>query len=141
MPSGMTIRSATSHPSIACGPPRAVMSRGIVMNGPTPIMFVMLSAVAWSKPNRRGNAASVFMDRRESNTRHGGARKYTDEADQNGHRQRHRRSERVFLTVCVVLCLSVAVVQCSSVARRVLVVQSGTSGGSLWVLDHHEEPC
>ena len=48
--------SATTHPSIACGPPSAVMSSGIVMNGPTPIMFVMLRAVAWSRPNRRASS-------------------------------------------------------------------------------------
>ena len=46
MPSHMTITSATSQPSIAGGPPSADMSSGIVMNGPMPIMFVMLSAVA-----------------------------------------------------------------------------------------------
>jgi hypothetical protein len=53
MPSGITISSATSHPNIACGPPSAVMSSGIVMKGPTPIMFVMLRAVACSMPKRR----------------------------------------------------------------------------------------
>src|SRR3954452_10118318 len=57
----MTISKATSHPSIACGPPNAVMSNGMVMNGPTPIMFVMLSAVACSMPKRRGNGAGEFM--------------------------------------------------------------------------------
>src|SRR5258705_94883 len=30
------------------------MSSGIVMNGPIPIMFVMFSAVACSRPKRRG---------------------------------------------------------------------------------------
>src|SRR3989442_3712276 len=49
----MTIPSATSQPSIACGPPSADMSSGIVMNGPMPIMFVMFSAVACSRPKRR----------------------------------------------------------------------------------------
>ncbi len=53
IPSGMTISTATSHPSMACGPPSALMSSGIVMNGPTPIMFDMLRAVAWSRPKRR----------------------------------------------------------------------------------------
>ena len=51
--------SATSHPSSACGPPRADMSSGIVMNGPAPIMFVMLSAVAGRRPNRRGRGDDV----------------------------------------------------------------------------------
>src|SRR2546421_8429959 len=53
MPSHRTTTSATSQPSIACGPPSADMSSGIVINGPIPIMFVMLSAVAWSSPKRR----------------------------------------------------------------------------------------
>src|ERR1041384_5424956 len=53
MPSEMVITRATSQPSIACGPPSAESRRGIVMNGPMPIMFVMLSAVASSKPKRR----------------------------------------------------------------------------------------
>ena len=35
------------------GPPSADMSSGIVMNGPTPIMFVMLSAVAGRRLKRR----------------------------------------------------------------------------------------
>ena len=53
IPSEIVITSATSQPSIACGPPRVDKSRGMVMNGPMPIMFVMLSAVASSKPKRR----------------------------------------------------------------------------------------
>src|SRR5437899_2988573 len=53
MPSHMTITSATTQPSIAWGPPSADMSSGIVMNGPMPIMFVMLSAVACNRPKRR----------------------------------------------------------------------------------------
>src|SRR6266513_1448414 len=53
MPSHSTMMSATSQPSIACGPPSADMSSGIVMNGPIPIMFVMFSAVACIKPKRR----------------------------------------------------------------------------------------
>jgi len=38
---------------MACGPPSADMSSGIVMNGPAPIMLVMLSAVAGSSPKWR----------------------------------------------------------------------------------------
>ena len=53
MPSQMTITSATTQPSMACGPPSAVISSGIVMNGPMPIMLIMLSAVACSRPKRR----------------------------------------------------------------------------------------
>ena len=55
MLSGIVIRRATTHPSIACGPPMAVKSSGMVRNGPTPIMFDMFSAVAESRPNRRSN--------------------------------------------------------------------------------------
>src|SRR3954465_5886550 len=50
---------ATIQPSMACGPPSADMRSGIVMNGPTPIMFVMLSAVAPSRPKRRGSRESL----------------------------------------------------------------------------------
>ena len=46
MPSATTMTSATSQPSRACGPPSAVISSGIVMNGPMPIMFDMFRAVA-----------------------------------------------------------------------------------------------
>src|SRR2546429_9181180 len=46
IPSHTTTTSATSQPSIAWGPPSADMRSGIVMNGPIPIMFVILSAVA-----------------------------------------------------------------------------------------------
>src|SRR5437867_3450799 len=45
--------TASSQPTIASGPLSADMSAGIVMNGPMPIMFVMFSAVACTKPNRR----------------------------------------------------------------------------------------
>ena len=55
--------SATAQPSMDCGPPSADISTGMVMNGPMPIMFDMLSAVACSKPKRRckcgGCAVSV----------------------------------------------------------------------------------
>src|SRR5690242_6626161 len=44
---------------MACGPPSAVMSSGIVMNGPAPIMFVMFSAVADNRPNRRSSGAAA----------------------------------------------------------------------------------
>ncbi len=57
IPSAMTMISATSQPSSACGPPSAVISSGIVMNGPMPIMFDMFSAVACSRPKRRSSGA------------------------------------------------------------------------------------
>src|SRR5688572_1316451 len=101
MPSGITIRSATSQPSIACGPPRAVISRGIVMNGPTPIMFVMLRAVACRSPNLRRSAVSELIDPGESTT---------------GHGPRKNTEEHVY--DCQVECA----------IRQVLVVQSGTLG-------------
>ena len=53
MPSQITMTSATIQPSMACGPPSAVINSGIVMNGPIPIMLIMLRAVAWSRPKRR----------------------------------------------------------------------------------------
>ena len=55
--------SATSQPSIACGPFIADISAGMVMNGPTPIMFVMFSAVACNRPKRRSRCGrSVGVD-------------------------------------------------------------------------------
>src|SRR6185295_20185646 len=56
------------QPSIACGPPSAVISSGIVMNGPTPIMLIMLSAVAWTRPKRRASGESVNGSRLEWST-------------------------------------------------------------------------
>src|SRR6185436_18271787 len=53
IPSQITITSATIQPSIACGPPMADISSGIVMNGPAPIMLVMLRAVAGRSVKRR----------------------------------------------------------------------------------------
>jgi hypothetical protein len=35
---------------MACGPPIALNTSGMVMNGPTPIMSIMLSAVALPSP-------------------------------------------------------------------------------------------
>ena len=49
-----TAKSAPAiHPSIACGPPMALNTSGMVMNGPTPIMSIMLSAVALPNPMPR----------------------------------------------------------------------------------------
>src|SRR5882672_5706688 len=73
-PSQTTMTSATIQPSMACGPPSAVMSNGIVMNGPIPIMLIMLSAVAWTRPKRRGSGESVI---RSPNTRRYAARAQT----------------------------------------------------------------
>src|SRR3984893_9611354 len=36
-----------------CGPPMEAMMSGMVMNGPTPTMLLMLSAMACTKPNAR----------------------------------------------------------------------------------------
>jgi hypothetical protein len=36
-----------------CGPPRADMSSGMVMNGPAPSMLAMFSAVAGNRESRR----------------------------------------------------------------------------------------
>ena len=41
------------HPSMACGPPTALTISGIVMNGPMPIMSIMLRAVALPRPMPR----------------------------------------------------------------------------------------
>ena len=38
---------------MACGPPIALNTSGMVMNGPTPIMSIMLSAVALPRPMPR----------------------------------------------------------------------------------------
>jgi hypothetical protein len=49
----MTMTRATSQPTSACGPPSADIRSGMVMNGPTPIMFDMFKAVACRRPKRR----------------------------------------------------------------------------------------
>ena len=52
------------QPSMACGPPIALTIRGMVMNGPTPIMSIMFSAVALPTPIpriRAGREASVVQ--------------------------------------------------------------------------------
>src|ERR1035437_2651420 len=41
------------QPSMACGPPAALTISGMVMNGPTPIMSIMLSVVAPASPTPR----------------------------------------------------------------------------------------
>src|SRR4051812_25437783 len=73
MPSQTTMTRATSQPSMACGLPSADMRSGIVMNGPTPIMLVMLSAVAPSRPKRRGSRGSLgVVTQRVSGAARGG---------------------------------------------------------------------
>src|SRR5277367_5653795 len=48
-PSQMAMNAPSTQPSIACGPPIAMTTSGRVMNGPTPIMFIMLSESALPK--------------------------------------------------------------------------------------------
>src|SRR5882757_2511430 len=66
IPSGIAISTATIQPNIACGPPSADIKSGIVMNGPTPIMFDMFSAVDCNSPKRLSRGASSFPGFRDS---------------------------------------------------------------------------
>ena len=52
-PSQIASTAPSTHPSIACGPPITVTISGIVINGPTPIMSIMFSAVAEPRPMPR----------------------------------------------------------------------------------------
>ncbi len=64
-PSQMAMKAPSTQPSIACGPPIAMTTRGKVMNGPTPIMFIMLSERALPKLTCRvratGDCAAVGL--------------------------------------------------------------------------------
>src|SRR5258707_15557777 len=51
---------------MAWGPPSADIKSGIVMNGPTPIMFDMFRAVACTSPNRLSRGALSFSRFRDS---------------------------------------------------------------------------
>src|SRR5271170_906553 len=62
-PSHTASSAPAIHPSSACGPPIALTTNGMVMNGPTPIMSIMFSAVADHSPiprMRLGDDASGF---------------------------------------------------------------------------------
>ena len=52
-PSHMAKTAPRTQPSMACGPPMALTISGMVMNGPTPIMSIMFSAVALQTPMPR----------------------------------------------------------------------------------------
>src|SRR5271165_1313053 len=52
-PSHRASTAPTIQPSMAWGPPAALTIRGMVMNGPTPIMSIMFSVVALAKPMPR----------------------------------------------------------------------------------------
>src|SRR5579863_7990975 len=60
-PSHMAKIAPRIQPSIACGPPIAVTISGMVMNGPTPIMSIMLSAVALLRPTPRIRAGDAGL--------------------------------------------------------------------------------
>ena len=68
MPSQMTITSATSQPSIACGPPSAVMSSGIVMNGPDAdhVGHVQRRRLQEAEPARQGWGGHVGRQAEET---------------------------------------------------------------------------
>src|SRR6185503_5528416 len=53
MPSQTTSAAPRIQPSIACGPCIVATISGTVMKGPTPIMSIMLSAVASARPMPR----------------------------------------------------------------------------------------
>src|SRR5260370_16744169 len=61
-PSHTANKAPAIQPSMACGPPIAPKMRGIVMNGPTPIMSIMLSAVALPRPMPRMRLDEVVSD-------------------------------------------------------------------------------
>ena len=48
------------HPSIAWGPPIATTTSGSVMNGPTPIMFIMFSETAFPRLSCRFNCDGML---------------------------------------------------------------------------------
>ena len=62
-PSQMANTAPRIQPSIACGPPIAPTIRGMVMNGPTPIMSIMFSAVALPTPIPRIESAASCVRR------------------------------------------------------------------------------
>src|SRR5580765_1478307 len=57
-PSHMASPAPSTQPSMACGPCMAWTISGIVTNGPTPIMSMMLSAVASRRPTSRARPGS-----------------------------------------------------------------------------------
>src|SRR6516165_3175920 len=57
-PSQSARTAPSSQPSMHCGPPMEAMINGMVMNGPTPTMLLMLSAVAWRSPKPRTSPCS-----------------------------------------------------------------------------------
>ncbi len=56
-PSARARTAPTTHPSSACGPPRAPSMSGKVTNVPLPIMLHMSIEVALSKPSLRSSRA------------------------------------------------------------------------------------
>src|SRR3954468_21651695 len=62
MPAQTTTRAPRIQPSIACGPCIVATISGTVMNGPTPIMSIMFSAVACARPMPRSSFTSVCID-------------------------------------------------------------------------------
>src|SRR5579862_1478045 len=48
------------QPRMACGPPAAVTASGMVMNGPTPTMSIMFSAVACFNEIPRSSCSAIF---------------------------------------------------------------------------------
>src|SRR5215470_3778825 len=65
-PSQIASTAPAAQPSMACGPPIAATMSGMVMNGPTPIMSVMFSAMALLRVTpriRRGSLIEVGAGR------------------------------------------------------------------------------
>src|SRR6266852_162414 len=61
-PSQTANRAPKIQPSMACGPPIALIIKGMVMKGPTPIMSIMFRAVALPRPTPRMRVGEVEAD-------------------------------------------------------------------------------
>src|SRR5437868_3575964 len=126
MPSQSASTAPRIQPSMACGPPIAPTISGIVMNGPTPIMSIMLRAVAlvsvssrarpWPDSARGGEAAAFTL-------LVAGTEQVYIQADSAGHAVRQLAEERI--GVVDVSPLAVAGAQQATGKRRLIGIVGG----------------
>src|SRR5579884_3223528 len=110
------------QPSMACGPPAALMINGMVMNGPTPIMSIMFSVVACSRPTPRISSGPPRLS--------SGSMSHAQQVDVEANRPRHSKGQLTEESVAGVDVITVAIL-CNQQAT-LLRLLAGVVGCQQW---------
>src|SRR6185312_16921004 len=120
------------HPSMACGPPAALIIRGMVMKGPTPIMSIMFSVVACNRPTPRISSGFAAAS--------SGSMSHAQQVDVEANRARHSEGKLPEERIAGVDVVALAVLcqQQSAFLRLLAGIIGGQQRGVLGIERLHE---